>query len=347
VLVNDGDGALSAAAAYPASHEGFDDFEVGDVSGDGRDDLVVKSGQGLGPNLSVVPQLSGGGFGTATSYSVAPTFSIGGTGVGDVTGDGRGDVVLGRAGNSRGIAVLAQSASGGLSAAVSHAGFDGADAVADVDLDGRADVVALHDAYQAGIFRQQPDGTLAREEIYAIGHAPSHRPHGLAVGDVTGDGSPDIVAADRENGVVVLRNVQLGQPQPGHTHARFRRRPCRFGVALVDSARRGRRLDADGLSGLPPGGRRELGAPRGARPGDRLHGHDGGERTDVLVSRHRAQRRRRRRAVERARRRPEDGSERAAHRLGDGGRPQRHTELVPAVGWRLRNDRVSRVPLRP
>ena len=38
---------------------------------------------------------------------------------------------------------------------------------------------------------------------------------GAAVGDVTGDGSPEIVGADGHDGVVVLHNTLHGQPQAG------------------------------------------------------------------------------------------------------------------------------------
>ena len=49
VFLNDGSGNLASPVVYPARHGGYDDLEVGDVSGDGLDDIVVMSGQGLDP----------------------------------------------------------------------------------------------------------------------------------------------------------------------------------------------------------------------------------------------------------------------------------------------------------
>ena len=60
VLLNDGHGGLGAAVPYPVPHAGYEDLEVADVTGDGRADLVVMSGQSYSvPNVSVLPQLAG------------------------------------------------------------------------------------------------------------------------------------------------------------------------------------------------------------------------------------------------------------------------------------------------
>ena len=49
---------LAAASTYPVQHDGWDDIEAGDVTGDGRTDIVVMSGQGLVPNISVLAALA-------------------------------------------------------------------------------------------------------------------------------------------------------------------------------------------------------------------------------------------------------------------------------------------------
>ena len=218
VLLNDGAGGLGSPTEYAARHDGYEDLEVGDVTGDARADLVVMSGQGSAPNLSVLAQLPSGGFGAAAEYSVGGVLTEG-IGLGDVTGDGRKDVVASYGGNrpnSR-IAVFAQTASGTLAAPASYASYDIPEAVevADVDLDGRADVVTLHGGWnQAGVYRQLAGGGLAPEELYPIPYASHYEAHGLALGDVNGDGSPDIALADYNNGLVVLRNVAVGPPPP-------------------------------------------------------------------------------------------------------------------------------------
>jgi hypothetical protein len=221
VMLNDGAGGLRAPVVYPVTHDGYDDLEIADVTGDARDDLVVMSGQGSAPNLSVLAQLPGGGFGAAAEYRVPEgTWDLTkGIGVGDVTGDGRKDVVASYGGNKPNawLAVFAQNAAGTLDGPVSYSSFDIPEPVdvADIDLDGRADVVTLHGGWtDAGVYRQLAGGTLGTEELYPVPYASHYNPHGLAVGDVNGDGSPDVVLADYNHGLVVLRNTRTTPPPP-------------------------------------------------------------------------------------------------------------------------------------
>ena len=77
--------------------------------------------------------------------------------------------------------------------------------IADVTGDGRKDVIVLHGGWDAmGVYEQLPDGTLRKEELYGIPYASHYNPHGLAVGDINGDGQNDVVIADYNYGLVVL-----------------------------------------------------------------------------------------------------------------------------------------------
>jgi Domain of unknown function DUF11/FG-GAP-like repeat len=213
VLLNDGAGGLRQPVVYGAPHSGYDDLEVGDVTGDGRDDLVVMSGQLYAtPNVSVLAQLAGGGFGAAASYSVGTNILTHGIGIGDVTGDGRNDVVASYGGNrpSSSIAVFAQTTLGTLAAPVSYPSYDIPEPVdvADLDRDGRADVLTVHGGWNAaGVYRGSASGGLSAEELSALPYASHYEPHGLAVGDVNGDLALDAAVADYNHGLVLLYGV--------------------------------------------------------------------------------------------------------------------------------------------
>ena len=165
----------------------------------------------------MLPQLASGGFGSAVGYSVGSNVLPNGVGVGDVTGDGRNDVVVSYGGNRPGssIGVFAQTASGTLAPLVSYPSYDIPEPVevADVNGDGRADVVTLHGGWnEAGVYLQQANGTLGAESLYAIPYASHYDPHGLALGDIDGNGSNDIAFADYNHGLIVLRNGAAGTP---------------------------------------------------------------------------------------------------------------------------------------
>ena len=210
---------IAVARTYAARHGGYDDLETGDVTGDGLDDIVVMSGQGLVPNVSVLAQQANGTFGAAAEYSVGGNRLTSGIGVGDVTADGRRDVVASYGGNSPDgrVAVFAQSAGGSLGAPASSASYDipGAVEVADVDRDGLGDVVVVHEGWgRVGVYPGLAGGGLGAEQLYPVPFANDQNPQNLAVGDITGDGWPDIVVADDLNGLLVLPNTGTVAPPP-------------------------------------------------------------------------------------------------------------------------------------
>ena len=207
ILLQTETGTLAAPVTYHAPHGGYDELDADDIDGDGRTDLVVMSGQSFAPNVSLLLQMEDGTFGTATSYSLGGNQLTHGVALGDTDGDGRTDIVVSSGGF---IARFLQNAEGTMDQAVSYASRGGSSAIvlADVDGDGRKDVLVTHNAFaRLGVFRQYPSGDFVSEELFAIPDASQYKPHGLAVGDINGDGRPDAVIADNDEGLVVLRHV--------------------------------------------------------------------------------------------------------------------------------------------
>src|SRR5206468_799185 len=193
--------------AYGIAHGGWDDLEVGDVNNDGLADIVVMSGQ-ASLRVGVLAQRAGGGFEAPAYYNIPDVFP-GGIAVGDLNGDGANDVVVAYGGNrpSSKIGVYYQNASRTLDPIAARDSYDIPEAVeiADVTGDGRKDVIVLHGGWMAmGVYEQLPDGTLRKEELFGIPYATHYNPHGLAVGDINGDGQNDVVIADYNYGLVVL-----------------------------------------------------------------------------------------------------------------------------------------------
>ncbi len=216
VLLQNGNGSLDAPVSYNVTHGGYDDLKVGDVNHDGLTDIVVMSGQLYQyPDIGVLLQNPDGTFGPAVYYDLGgDTPFKGGIGVGDVNGDGLDDIVMSYGGNqpSSFIGAFLQNSSHTLNPAINYPSYDIPESVeiADVNFDGRNDVIVLHGGWMAmGVYLQAPNGALFPEELYPIPYASHYNPQGLAVGDINGDGLNDVVIADYNHGLVALYHSPL------------------------------------------------------------------------------------------------------------------------------------------
>jgi hypothetical protein len=185
---------------------------LGDVTGDGVSDVVAmwRSGRAV-EVLTDYALPAGSGSWDTWSYQTLPgTQWPTAVAAGDTNGDGLPDVVVTAGGNrpdSR-VTVLQRLAGGKLSAGYSLLSYDIPEpvAVADLDGDSRADVLTAHGGWNAlGVYRQNNRGQLVDEQLFPLPYASHYSPRALDVGDVTGDGRADVLLADYNNGLVLLR----------------------------------------------------------------------------------------------------------------------------------------------
>lgn len=155
------------------------------------------------------------------SWLDQPTPQAGSTAVGDVTGDGRADVVtvLGESSDPltpRGVIVYAQTAAGQLDQGTFYPTAGNSPvmrvAVADIDGDGVAEVLAgTFDELQ--VFHQQPDGTLGAPTFVA---AASGQVRDVAVADLDGDGHADLATSVYASPYVLSRKPDGSYTQVAH-----------------------------------------------------------------------------------------------------------------------------------
>lgn len=173
------------------------DVAVGDLDGDGTADLAVAAG---GANSVLVFHQ---GVGTTTTFLAPVAQAIGGepqaVTVADLDGNGLADLAAATTGNT--VSVRLQTAAGVLAPAVDHATGIQPIAIraADLDGDGRLDLLTAN--HGAALSPGTQGLSLLRQVAPGSFGAPTHfttayRSAALAVGDLNGDGRPDVAVAN-------------------------------------------------------------------------------------------------------------------------------------------------------
>lgn len=176
---------------------------VGDFNGDGRPDLAHTNFLG---GVSVRLNDGTGAFPTSTTYGAGSEPNA--VAVGDLNGDSKLDLaVANRSGSS--VSVLLGNGDGTFVAAVNFStGAFGSNpysvAVGDLNADGRLDLAVANVGTDnvAVLLNTAPTGAAVPSFAAHVDFAVGDGPFSVAIGDLSGDGRPDLVTANEYNDTV-------------------------------------------------------------------------------------------------------------------------------------------------
>ena len=189
---------------------------VGDIDGDGKPDLVTAN-NAVG-TISVLHNTSATGAVTASSYAAKVDFTAGTNpidiAIGDMDGDGKPDIAVANGGSDN-VSVFRNTSSGSVSLATAVNFTTGAGpggvALGDLDGDGKPDLAVTNVTDNTvSVFRNtSTSGSITTSSFAAKVDFPTGTdPRGVRIGDLDGDGLPEIATANSTgNSVSVLRNT--------------------------------------------------------------------------------------------------------------------------------------------
>jgi FG-GAP-like repeat/PASTA domain len=205
VLLNTGDGTLQARRDFGPGLSPFD-LAIGDLNSDGKADLAtVNEGSLAGdPGLTVFVNAGDGTFPAMREYRSFEPSSIE---IGDVSGDGKADLLVPHSDKESGpgVFVYLNRGRGGFGAGVHHslhgdwATGGSSVAVGDLNGDRKADLAVTSRLRAVSVLVNQGDGRFQRQLDYETGF-----PSELAMDDLNGDRRRDLVVMNYSTASVLL-----------------------------------------------------------------------------------------------------------------------------------------------
>jgi len=191
---------------------------IGDLDGDGKPDMAVANNSSN--TVSVFRNTSNVGSITTSSFATKVDFATGsypsGVAIGDLDGDGKPDLAVTNYTSSTVSVFRNTSTVGAITLATKVDFVTGTSpqviAISDLDGDGKADMAVINlSTNSLSVFRNISTGTIntgsfATKVDFATGSAP----YGLAIGDLDGDGKPDLAVANYTSSTVsIFKNGQF------------------------------------------------------------------------------------------------------------------------------------------
>jgi hypothetical protein len=226
---------------------------IADVNNDGKADLVL-SGISKNANVGWLGRLvvflqdpATGQLLPPQEYTVSSSYVFN-LAVADLNGDGRNDVVVMApdVGVFGSLSIFFQNSAGTFDPEVKydmvHVMFEGQIHVADMDNDGRNDIVVQSGLNEFAVIRQTAPGVFsATPDLYTVQTSYWSSFNAFALGDVNGDGRIDVVTVDPGNNGYL--NIFLQNSQGKLDPPTFVMTDVPFGVQIAD-------ITGDGLNDI-------------------------------------------------------------------------------------------------
>jgi hypothetical protein len=187
---------------------------IGDLDGDGKPDLAVTNHKSytvsVYRNTSAIGSITGGSFASKVDFTTAAYPES--VAVGDLDGDGRLDLAVACMGS---VSVLRNTSVGGSISFAATQYFSAGTAfnsiaVGDLDGDGRPDLAVVENAYDIVCVLRNTSASGSIGFAEKVDFATGSNPLSVAIGDLDGDGKPDLAVANGwSNTVSVIINTSV------------------------------------------------------------------------------------------------------------------------------------------